>query len=521
MNENGMKRKDTANRSEAAGEAISELEKSASELVGVEEAFRRSEERYRNVYDTAPLAFVIWDRECHITDWNRRAEQMFGWTREEVLGRNLFHFLIPEGAIPQVKEVVDGLLRGDLPSRSVNENLTKSGEIILCEWNNSILYDIDGRVEGAISLALDITDRQRTLESLRESEDKYRLLVMNLPGMVFRGYKDWSVEFLDDEVEKLTSYKVEDFNSRKMKWSDVIFSEDIEAAKRVFIEALKTDKSYVRDYRIRAKSGYPIWIRERGQIVCNEAREIRYVDGVFFNITKRKEGEERLLRSTEKFKQFAYTVMHDLKSPAIGIHGLAELLHKQFGDSLDEKGRKYCEQILKASVHLAALVEMINGYIAAKELELRLDKIDVKEVLRTVREQFAPRLIARQIEWMEPEVLPKIKADRLCLYRIFTNLVDNALKYGGEDLSEISIGCEESDEFHTFSVSDNGAGIEEGDLDRIFSQFQRGVTPRAMEGTGLGLAIVRELAERHGGEIWAEPGQDKGTTFYVSLSKSL
>jgi PAS domain S-box-containing protein len=338
--------------------------------------------------------------------------------------------------------------------------------------------------------------------------------------MVFRGYKDWHVEFLDDKVERLTGYKVEDFASGKMKWSDIISSEDMEAARRVFIEALKTDKSYVRDYRIGTKSGHLLWIRERGQIVCDEAGEIKYVDGVFFDITEQKESEQAIVRSSEKFKQFAYSVMHDLKSPAIGIHGLTELLHKQYRDSLDDKGRKYCEQILKASVHLAALVEMINSYIAAKESQLSLDKIDVKEVLKTVREQFSSRLTVRQIDWVEPEVLPAVKADKLSLHRMLSNLVDNALKYGGQDLSQITIGYEECERIHIFSVCDNGAGIEERDLERIFSQFQRGVTPRATEGTGLGLAIVRELAERHGGEIWAEPGRDQGTTFYVSLAKN-
>ncbi len=128
----------------------------------VKEALRRSEERYHNVYNTAPLAFVIWDLDCLVTDWNECAERIFGWSREEVVGRNFFEFLIPEEARPQVQEIVDNLLQGELPSHSINENMTKSGEIILCEWNNSILYDTEGRVEGALSLALDITDRRRS-----------------------------------------------------------------------------------------------------------------------------------------------------------------------------------------------------------------------------------------------------------------------------------------------------------------------------------------------------------------------
>jgi PAS domain S-box-containing protein len=148
------------------GEKTDKPEAAGRGRISVEEALRRSEERYYNVYNTAPLAFVIWDRDCLITDWNECAERIFGWSREEVIGRNIFEFLIPEAARPHVKEIVDALLLGELPSHSVNENLTKTGEIILCEWNNSVLYDSEGRVEGAISLALDITDRRRSEESL-------------------------------------------------------------------------------------------------------------------------------------------------------------------------------------------------------------------------------------------------------------------------------------------------------------------------------------------------------------------
>jgi PAS domain S-box-containing protein len=139
---------------------------SKRERISVKEALRRSEERYRNVYNTAPLAFVIWDRDCCITGWNKCAEKFFGWSREEVIGRNFFEFLIPQRTRPHVDEIVASLLRGELPNTSINENLTKGGEIVLCEWNNSILYDSEGRVEGAISLALDITDRRRSEEAL-------------------------------------------------------------------------------------------------------------------------------------------------------------------------------------------------------------------------------------------------------------------------------------------------------------------------------------------------------------------
>ncbi|MGD8530654.1 MAG: ATP-binding protein [Syntrophobacterales bacterium] len=237
------------------------------------------------------------------------------------------------------------------------------------------------------------------------------------------------------------------------------------------------------------------------------------------DVTERKQAQQALRQSSEKLKFFAYSVMHDLKSPTIGIYGLTELLHKHYKDALDERGKSYCDQILKASVHVAALIEKINVYIATKESPLKIEKINIKDILQIISEEFSPRLVVRQIKWFEPEAMVEIKADKLSILRVFRNFVDNALKYGGEDLSEIRIDYKETEEFHTLSVSDDGAGIREGDYERIFAAFRRGETYRAVEGVGLGLAIVAEIAERHGGRVWAEPRKGRWTTFHISIAK--
>ena len=133
-----------------------------------EEALRESEQRFRNVHDTAPLAFVVWDLDTSVTEWNKKAEEVFGWTREEVVGSNFFDFLIPEKDRPHVEDIVNSLLKGKLQSRSINDNLTKEGKTIICEWNNSLLHDKDGNIIGVISLGLDITDRKQ-MEKEKES----------------------------------------------------------------------------------------------------------------------------------------------------------------------------------------------------------------------------------------------------------------------------------------------------------------------------------------------------------------
>jgi signal transduction histidine kinase len=242
----------------------------------------------------------------------------------------------------------------------------------------------------------------------------------------------------------------------------------------------------------------------------------------FVDITERKQMEEALQKSSEKIRLFAYSVSHDLKSPAIGLYGLTKRLYKDYADILDEKGQKYCEQILKTAEQIVALVEQINIFISTKEAPLTIERLGLKEILQAIREEFSTQLNIRQIRWLEPDGIPGIKADRLSIIRALRNLLDNALKYGGESLSEISIRYKESGESHILSIKDNGIGIrEQGNDQDVFGPFIRRKTSKGIEGSGLGLTIVREIAEKHGGEVWLEPGQDRGITFYISIPNYL
>lgn len=257
-------------------------------------------------------------------------------------------------------------------------------------------------------------------------------------------------------------------------------------------------------------------------LVAERTAELaRANDQLTTEIEERRRAEAALQEASEKLKFFAYSVAHDLKSPAIGIHGLTKRLSRHTRDVLDDKGRLYCDQILRVSEHIAALVDKVNVYISAKEARLSIEKVNVGEILQMLKEEFSAQLSLRRIDWRVPETIVEVNADRLSLMRVFRNFVDNSLKYGGERLSRIVTSYEESEDFHIFSVSDDGKGLKAEDCEKIFGVFQRNETSRGVEGAGLGLTIVREIAARHGGSVWVEPRTRKGTTFYLSIARQL
>lgn len=237
--------------------------------------------------------------------------------------------------------------------------------------------------------------------------------------------------------------------------------------------------------------------------------------------SEKEQAEEALVKSSNKIKMFAYSVSHDLKNPAIAVFGLAKRLNRYSKDKLDERGRIYCDQILKGAEHIASLVDKINLYIKTKEVPISIEKVKLKDVVNSVKEEFAPQITGRQIRWLEPEMIPEVQADRTAMVRVLRNLVDNALKYGGHDLSEIRISYRESEDSHILSVEDDGIGLKDEDAKTLFGPFKRRRGAGEVEGSGLGLAIVKEIAEQHKGRVWLDPAIKKGAAFHVSISKNL
>jgi PAS domain S-box-containing protein len=363
--------------------------------------------------------------------------------------------------------------------------------------------------------------RQQGAEALLESEGKYRLLVNNLPAVVFKGYADWSVDFFDDKIEALTGYNKADFDSRRLKWNEVIRSEDLLNAKEAFIPALRANHSYTREYRIQAKDGGILWVQEKGQVIFHPDGQIDYINGVFFDITERKIiEEERLVYSKiESLGVLAGGIAHDFNNILTVILGninLARLnLPKEHG------GQELLTEAENACFRAQSLARQL--------LTFAKGGAPIKELVATepfIRESitFACRGSAARAEFTLPDNLWTLEVDPGQINQVFQNLVINAIQampLGGtiKIQAENLVLTADSDlplragRYVKISFQDQGGGMPAKYLAKIFDPY----FTTKQKGSGLGLATSYFIIKNHHGHIAAESKLGVGTTFTVYL----
>jgi PAS domain S-box-containing protein len=229
-------------------------------------------------------------------------------------------------------------------------------------------------VERALREAEERRERRQAEAALKESEGKYRLLVNNLPGVVYKGYVDCAVDFIDEKVEELTSYPRREFDTRNLKWNDVLVADDHQKFKEAFRRGLKESGSYVREYRIRRRDGEIIWIQDRGQIVSGPDGQVDYISGVFFDITERRRAEEALQESEARFASFmrhipGTAVMRDFKGRYLFANEAWERRQHQTGQDWEDK----------------TIAEVWPTHMSAKFYESDLKVIDQGKPVQTIQ----------------------------------------------------------------------------------------------------------------------------------------
>lgn len=280
-----------------------------SERRHIEEALKHSEMQYRTLVEQIPAVvfkgYSDWSVDC----FDQKVEALTGYTKEDFNSRRIkWSDLIPPEEMAYVKQTFRDALRTDLSYVREHRIRKKNGDYAWVQCRGRIFLDGEGRVDYVSGVTFDITPRKQAEKALKESEARYRLLVEQIPAVVYKGYVDWSIDCFDSKIEDLTGYSLEDFNSRRIRWCDIILEEDLDYVKKIFVDALRTKRSYVREYRIRKKSGELAWVQSRGRIFLDDKGRVDYVSGVVFDVTERKRAEEAIRESEARYRLLAGNV---------------------------------------------------------------------------------------------------------------------------------------------------------------------------------------------------------------------
>ncbi len=230
----------------------------------------------------------------------------------------------------------------------------------------------------------------------------------------------------------------------------------------------------------------------------------------------------RLLESkNHELQQFTYAITHDLKSPILVIEGFARELKRS--THLEVEQEVLIEAILSSSARLHSLVNDLLDLARVGSVEVVLEEADMGELVNRVLGDLSIRLSEKKIKVALEGNFPKLYIVIRYIERVFTNLIDNAIKYMGDQPSpQLVIGAQDKGDHFLFFVRDNGIGIPQEFHERVFAIFQRVKTSETekVEGSGLGLSFVKKIVELSGGTVWVESaGKGKGATFYFTLPK--
>lgn len=317
IEENALLRQEIRVARQAADITAELVVKQFEETERVLERLHESNVLRKTVLNSATqIAIIATNMYRVITVFNTGAENLLGYRASEVVGHwtpEIFHV---DAEIEQHNRQMGAEAQVDfygldcflyMANQGYRDQrewtyVKKDGTLVPVEMSVNALREADGQMSGFLCIAMDVTEKKESQRALKESERNYRLLIKNIPNVVFKGYADGTIDFFDDKVEAMTGYPKEAFLSRKIKWPDLIIEEDRELARQRFIQALRTNKSYIREYRIRKRNGDMVWVEAGAQIICDNQGQIEFITGAFLNITERKQAEQALHFSEVKYR---------------------------------------------------------------------------------------------------------------------------------------------------------------------------------------------------------------------------
>ncbi len=512
---------------ELVGERTEELQRINEKLqIEVEKreemdrTLKRSEANYRSIFKHAGIGIFQSTPEGKFVNLNITMAHLFGYGSPGEMIKSINNneediYINPSDRLENLRKIREGVEIVKLET----EFRRKNGEKWIADVNLRVVHDNEGNPLYFEGFVQDITKRKRTENALLESEVKYRTIFENTGAATLLIENDTTIILANSEFEKLSGYSKKDIEGKS--WTELVFCDDLDKMMNYRdirnLDPNSAPKNYEFRFIRKDKSMGYAYLN-----IVNIPGSTQRIASVV-DITDRKNDEKKLYKLNEKLKrsnaeleQFAYVASHDLREPLRMITTFLQLLEKKYKDELDEDANEYINYAVDGAKHLNAMINDLLEYARVVHQEIEFNEVDSEKVLENTLLNLQSSLEENGAT-VTFKKLPKISGNENQLSQLFQNLIANAIKYRSDAAPRIHVSAvKEGNEF-VFSVRDNGIGMSEEHLERIFIIFQRLHTRGEYEGTGIGLAIAQKIVHQHGGNIWAESEPGNGTTFYFTL----
>ncbi|MHC5059501.1 MAG: PAS domain-containing protein [Planctomycetota bacterium] len=455
---------------------------------------------------------------------NEAMAAMHGYSISELLGKDISIFHLPE-QMPTVKVSLKQL-RDTGEFKGQIWHTRRDGSVFPALMHNTVLHDESGAEIGMICTMRDITELKKAEEELKASEQKYRAMVENVPGMVYMAEPDWSAEIVSG-CEELCGYTQQELDLKQGHWLSIIHPEDKEIVLKANSELKKLRKSIVQVYRIIAKSGDVRWVEDRKTSHFNQDGQFIGTDGIIFDITDSKRIEQNMVVHHEKMQRaeqlaslgtVSATIAHELNQPLTVMRlflqqSIRALKEGTSRDNIAETMTACLSELAKT----ATVVDRFRRF-ARKSAPIYIAEVNLAEIANGIVEILAGTARRQKLKLLlvVKSCPPHIIGNNLELEQMFFVLIQNAMQAAdGKQWRELVITISSVDDQVQLTFADTCGGIKKENLKKIFEPFFTTKPPKL--GTGLGLCILDRIVKRHGGSVHVESQFGQGTIFYICL----
>jgi PAS domain S-box-containing protein len=400
-----------------------------------------------------------------------------------------------------------------------------------CHANPELLDDGSTLWHGII---MDITERKQAEEALRVSESFKRAMIACSPVALFSVDTDGKVLSWNESAERVFGWSAGEIIGKQLP---IVPKEKREEYTENLATVVEKGGFIGKEFIRQRKDGSLLPISLSVAPILNDTGTMIGIMSAAEEITQRKKTEKELERyrcrleqlvdertaalqaSNKELEAFTYSVSHDLRAPLRAINGFSEYIEADYADKLDDEGKRHLRVIRDNSRKMDQLITDLLKLSRLSRTEMQFVLVNMTAVAKSMFHEIAAEEDKVNFDFICPD-MPQTEADASAIKQVWTNLIENALKYSSRsETKKIEIGYRDDGEMHTYFVKDYGSGFDPRYKDKLFGVFQRLHKESEFEGTGVGLAIVKRIIDRHGGRLWAEGVPGKGAVFHFSLPK--